>query len=385
MILHLATFLQGGAGRAIADLACGQRAAGHDVVVATSASGAPGYDNYPEYLERLVREGVAVRQSDSLFTRDLTLNLRVVDALRDLVGPPFAGRRIEVIHAHAATPAVIGRLLAGHAAHRIPVVQTQHGWGTRKTPEQAQADLAVMRDVDHVIVTSCATRDLLTGLGAPGDRMSVIPCGLDLQADTGDVPEAYEPLDRLWSAGARLVGCIGTVNDNKNQRLLVEALPHLPGEVAAVFIGEGGEVLREQARTLGVADRVVVCGYQPRASAWLPFFDVVAVPSKTEGQGLVVLEAFRAGVPVVASHIPALAELIDDGRSGFLFDGDVPEALAAAIRRALSIGRVPRGVLVEAARATVVDRYSLDAMIARHDALYRRLKSGLSWRRTEAA
>jgi glycosyltransferase involved in cell wall biosynthesis len=381
VILHLTTFLQGGAGRAIADLASAQRAAGRDVMVATSATGVPGYDNYPEYLARLAREGVPVRQIESLFARDVASNLRAVEALRDLVAPP----RVELMHAHAATPAVIGRLLAGHAPHRIPIVQTQHGWGTRKTPEQAQADLAVLRDVDHVIVTSGATRDLLTGLGGPADRMSVIPCGLAPHADTGDVPEAYEPLDRLWSAGAKLVGCIGTVNDNKNQRLLVEALPHLPGDVAAVFIGEGGDVLRGHARALGVADRVVVCGYQSRASAWLPFFDVVAVPSKTEGQGLVVLEAFRAGVPVVASAIPALAELIEDGRTGFLYEGGDPAALAAAVGRALALERVPRGALVEAARATFADRYSLETMVARHDALYGRLTRGRSWPRTAAA
>lgn len=368
MILHLTTFMQGGAGRAITDLALGQRAAGHDVLIATSATGVPGYDNYPEYLERLARGEVPVRCIDSLFTRDLTLNLRVVETLRDVVAS------VEVIHAHAATPAVIGRLLAGHASHRIPVVQTQHGWGTRKTPEQAQDDLAVLRDVDHVIVTSNATRDLLAGLGAPFERMSVIPCGLDTLADSGDVPEAYEPLDRLWVRGARLVGCIGTVNDNKNQRLLVEALPHLRDDVVAVFIGEGGESLEEHARALGVANRVVVCGYQPRASAWLPFFDVLAVPSKTEGQGLVVLEAFRAGVPVVASRIPALAELVEPGRTGWLFDAESPGSLATALREACELTGRGRASLVAAARARFVADYTDARMIFRHEALYARLR-----------
>jgi len=371
-ILHLTTYLQGGAGRAITDLACAQRAAGHQVTVVTSEHGVPGYDNYPEYLDRLRSSGVELHLVDSLFTRDLARNLRVVQQLRD-------GRHddVDVIHAHAAVPALIGRLFSGHASRRISIVQTQHGWGSAKTPEQASMDLAILRDVDRVVTTSRATRELLVGLGAPRESVTVIPCGIPADPSTRSARSGQEPwhlLDPFWTRGARLIACVGTVNDNKNQRLVVEALPTLAGlDVVAVFIGEGGEALMGRARELGVADRVVACGYQPRAAEWLPLCDVAVVPSRTEGQGLIVLEAFRAGVPVVASSIPALAELVEDGGTGLLFECDQVGGLANAIRRAVSLSPGDRSALVARAKARFLDGFTLDGMVSRHQALYRGL------------
>src|SRR5919109_2349919 len=152
-IVHLATFLQGGAGRAIVDLACAQQQAGHDVLVVTSATGDDNYGNYPHYLDRLRAEQVPHLVEDSLFKRDLRLNLQVLQRLREMRAPDA----VDVVHAHAATPALVGRLFAGHAGRRIAVVQTQHGWGVSKTREQASNDLAVLHDVDRVIVTSEST------------------------------------------------------------------------------------------------------------------------------------------------------------------------------------------------------------------------------------
>ena len=248
---------------------------------------------------------------DSLFKRDLALNLRVLDMLRQRLDITA----IDVVHAHAAIPAMIGRLFAGHASTRIPVVQTQHGWGTNKTPAQEATDLSILRDVDRVITTSNATRDLLVGRRILSESITVIPCGVDCDDPGPPPPEATRMIDPLRARGARVIGCIGSVTTNKNQQLLVQALPCLHDlDVVAVFLGEGGDSLACDAARAGLSDRVVVCGYQPQASRWLPMMDVLVLPSQTEGQGLVVLEAFRAGVPVVVSNIPALADLVENGR-----------------------------------------------------------------------
>ena len=368
-VLHLTTFLQGGAGRAITDLACAQHAAGARVTVVTSETAEAGFGNYPEYLERLRAAGVGLRLCDSLFKRDLPLNLRVVEALYRHV----RFDDVDVVHAHAAMPALIGRLFAARAPLRLPVLQTQHGWGINKTSGQAATDLAVLRTVDRVVTSSEATRDLLVSFGVPEAQCMVIPCGIEPHAGS-TAAAAYEILGPARARGARVIGCIGSVTPNKNQRLVVEALPLLrDANAVAVFIGEGGEALAAQAAALGVGDRVITCGYQPDAARWLPLMDLLALPSRTEGQGLVVLEAFRAGVPVVASDIPPLAHLVRDGRSGFLFEPDDAGALAAAIRRALALPPAERELLAGAARRTFEAEYTLDRMVARHAALYEEL------------
>lgn len=365
-ILHLTTFLQGGAGRAIADLATAQHAAGHHVTVVTSRTGVDGYGNYAEYLARLDAAGIAYLTCDSLFTRDETLNRRALAAVQQRVGD-----EVDLVHAHAGVPARIGGWFSDALRRRAPVIQTQHGWGTNKTAAQAADDLAVLGRVDRVIATSHATRNHLAAMGIALETMEVIPCGLGPAAPGGsDV--ARGRLAPLRAQGALVVGCIGSVTPNKNQRLLVEALTCLRDlPVAAVFIGEGGEAIEMAAEASGVSSRVVACGYQPEGAAWLPLCDLLVLPSRSEGQGLAVLEAFRAGVPVVASRIAALEEIVDDGATGFLFESDNAGDLANAIRRVLSMSADRRATLVARARDRFLAGFTRDVMIARHERVYR--------------
>ena len=105
-VLHLTTFLQGGAGRAITDLACAQHAAGHSVTVVASDTACGEFGNYPEYLERLRAAGVMLHLRDSLFARDISKSMRVAEMLCQSLD----ASRLDVIHAHAAVPAFIGLL-----------------------------------------------------------------------------------------------------------------------------------------------------------------------------------------------------------------------------------------------------------------------------------
>src|SRR5262245_19382142 len=166
-ILHLTTFLQGGAGRAIVDLIAEQRRAQHEVAVITSRTGAPGYGHYPAYLESLTRQDVSVQLVDSLFTREPAANLAVVRAL-DARFPP--GLEPGILHAHAAVPAHIALTFAGARRRPMAIVQTMHGWGVHKTAAQAAADVAVMNLVDRVAVPSRHAADLLSGLGVAARR-----------------------------------------------------------------------------------------------------------------------------------------------------------------------------------------------------------------------
>ena len=99
-------------------------------------------------------------------------------------------------------------------------------------------------------------------------------------------------------------------------------------------------------------------------------FDLVVAPSLTEGQGLVALEAFRAGVPVVASDIPAFRQFVSEHETGWLFASGDAEALAHAIDRSLVVSLHDRTRITTAARVQFLTHYTVDAMVARHDALY---------------
>jgi glycosyltransferase involved in cell wall biosynthesis len=170
----------------------------------------------------------------------------------------------------------------------------------------------------------------------------------------------------------KVIGCIGSVTANKNQSLLVDALARLGHcGVVAAFIGEGGEGLLIQPSS--ASGRVLACGYQPEAARWLPLMDLLVLPSRSEGQGLVVLEAFRAGVPVVATDIPPLARMIEHQRSGFLFEAGSADALATIIRAVLAMPAADRDAITRAARQRFRREFTSDRMVARHEALYAQL------------
>ena len=166
--------------------------------------------------------------------------------------------------------------------------------------------------------------------------------------------------------------CIGTVGQGKGPSLLIEALRHESLEsLHAVFIGDGDAAsLLARAQASGMADRVHVLGYRQDASRYLTWADMLVVPSRREGLPMAVLEAFRDSVPVVANAIPEIAEAIDDGRTGYLFEDGSAEALRAALQRAL--GATPdQAQAMRLRMRTLFDgRYSIDRMIASHERVY---------------
>jgi glycosyltransferase involved in cell wall biosynthesis len=307
---------------------------------------------------------VAFHTVTSTFTRDVALNVQAVRELRRLLD----GRAIDLAHTHAAIPTLVARLALGRGSY-VPVVQTMHGWGIHKTPEQVATDITLLGLADAVVTPSVAARDTLRALGLDAASVHVIPYGLDeTPTDSTPDPDDAALFERLRAAGSPIVLCVGTIGDRKNQALLVRALASIDG-VTAIFIGDGDAgPLRALAAELAVVDRVHVLGYRADTSRYLPLADVLALPSLNEGLPIVVLEALRAGVPVVGSAIPEIAEAVDEGRTGFLFAPGDARQLAGALASAMTAEL--RALIRTNARQVFEARYSADRMLAAYDRLY---------------
>jgi glycosyltransferase involved in cell wall biosynthesis len=369
-VLLVTTFLQGGAGRAIVDLATGLRVSGRRVAVVTSRTPVGDNCNYAEYLATLGKSGVETVAIDSTFSRERDHNRTAAAVIAEAVDLNEFG----VVHAHAATPSRIALLLASRTERPLAVVQTMHGWGVNKTKEHEAQDIATMNLVARVVTTSRTSAEDMIGRGVSELRVVTIPCGIAEGVRPDPLPADVNAIAGAKARGMALVACIGSINRQKNQPLLVEALARLDRSlnVGVLFVGEGTGIgmLQSLAHERGVADRVWCLGYRPSASSLLAHVDLLAQTSIEEGQGVAILEAMRARVPVVSSDIPVLRELVVDGRTGFLFRSNDPDSLAATLTQALHRPQPERDAICDRAHALFEQRYTLSAMRRSHDALY---------------
>lgn len=374
-VLHITTYLQGGAGRAITDLAIAQHRRGDDVVLATSAVGEPGFENYPEYLDRLHASGVRLLLVDSTFKRELPRFMSAFAAIRrDLGSPP------DVIHAHAALPSLIGLLLAGAAVRKdgtsgIRVVQTMHGWARDRHPDHVLTDVGAMNGVTCVAVPSQAARAQLIEAGVAAGQLRVIAYGIpDMHADQDGPDDDLAAAATRWRAAGRTVLiCIGSIGARKNQSALLDALaaPDLRSRVGVILIGEG-EIgrLREQALRLDLADSVLLAGYRREAARHLALADWLVLPSTREGLPLAVIESLRAGLPALVTDLPELRELVEPHATGLTAASGSADDLAQVIREALTQRAAALAAMAAEARARWQRTYRLDTMVSRYDALY---------------
>lgn len=139
-----------------------------------------------------------------------------------------------------------------------------------------------------------------------------------------------------------------------------------------LLVGDGPEMetLKQLAAELGVAHCVHFAGYQARPQDYLHVMDVFALTSRAEGMPLVILEAWAAGKPVVCSRVGGIPKLIDDGRTGLLFDSGDEAALTDCLRRLFTDPALARQ-MGEAGRAHARAEFDTRTMAARYEGVYR--------------
>lgn len=169
-----------------------------------------------------------------------------------------------------------------------------------------------------------------------------------------------------FKGGNRLIGVNALLTARKGVDQLIKALPALPGYVLAV-VGDGQErkALERLAERRGVGERCLFVGYQKDAFRYLPYYDVYAMVSRSEGFPLSLIEAAAYGVPTVCSRIPILEETFTEDEVSFFTLEDV-DSLREAILRLAS-----RGNYGENFRRAYDERYTLDRMVDGYWALYK--------------
>jgi glycosyltransferase involved in cell wall biosynthesis len=194
-------------------------------------------------------------------------------------------------------------------------------------------DLDYYRNCDHLIGNTRGIADWIVAQGWVAERVHYLP---NFAPDMGSAPAADRRALGI-PADARLLLALGRLHTNKAFDVLIRALPRLPG-VHALIAGEGPErvALEELARREGVSDRVHLPGWRDDSASLLAAADILVCPSRHEPLGNVVIEAFAAGVPVVAASAAGPSELIMPDLDGILVPVDDPASLGDALAALLA-------------------------------------------------
>ena len=284
---------------------------------------------------------------------------------------------LDVLHVHYAMPFATSAFLAKHlvAPARLPVVTTLHGTDITivgQQPALLRMTKFTIESSDRVTAVSEALKDATVDTLGVRKKIAVIPNFVD--------PDVFAPRrDRpplLAPAGARVLMHASNFRPVKNvdQVVRIFAAVHERMDARLVMVGDGPEKPRaeELARQLGVAKHVLFLGNQEVMEELLPLADLFLLPSSTESFGLVALEAMAAGVPVVASDVGGLPELIESGTTGFLEPLDDLKAHVRAALRLLEDDALHRRI-ARAGRKRAVDKFHVDRVVEQYRAVYREL------------
>lgn len=300
------------------------------------------------------------------------IDINIVDALVRLVDQ----FDIEILHASDFRSSIYS-LLARRQSRHLRLVRTAHGWIANTTRRRIlrMLDKMLLRSFDHVTLVSGAMRSLVPRWWLPDARVSIVHNALDAEsygrASATQARTAPDPSRRVVLLN------VGRLSPEKGQDLLLEAVACLTADFPGLnlrFAGIGSleASLKSLATDLGLADRVAFLGYVEDMPEMYKNADIVVQSSLTEGLPNVVLEAALLGIPVLATDVGGTREVIEHGKSGWLIRPDSVDEIAAGLRHYLR-NPIEHLRMTHAARARVIDEFSMDARVDKMTKIYERI------------
>ncbi|MDA0378905.1 MAG: N-acetyl-alpha-D-glucosaminyl L-malate synthase BshA [Bacteroidetes bacterium] len=304
-----------------------------------------------------------------------TLNLtsKIVDTVKY--------EELDILHMHYAIPhatsALLARQILAKEGIRIPIVTTLHG-----------TDITIVgQDPSFAPVVNYSINES-DGVTAVSDYLKRETLEADITADIEVIPNFIDtnrfrrlPREHFKQAlcpnGERLLVHVSNFRPVKRAAEVVDVFHQLQQRghgVKLLLVGDGPDRVsaEHRARELGVYDDVRFLGKQEPVEEILSIADIFLMPSGSETFGLAALEAMACGVPVIASRIGGLPELVIDGETGFLCDlGDV-DAYTEAAHRLLTDDTLHTR-MAEASRRRAVDEFETDIIVPKYESYYKQV------------
>jgi glycosyltransferase involved in cell wall biosynthesis len=327
-VMHLLAPTQhGGLEQTVTMLAAAQNAKGVHVAAVVT----PGRTKDHPFLARLETLGVPytpVVVSGRGYLREYKLLTRLAERVEP-----------EILQTHGYRADLIGGMVG--RALRIPVVSTVHGFtGARlRIRINERLQFRLLKKSDAIIAVSRPLVERLVNAGLRRDRIHYVPNGFWPIVQPLRRSDARNRLG--IGGGERVVAWVGRLSPEKGADVMLEALARTPTSWRLAIVGDGPErkSLHQLAQRIGVSHRVSWHGWIPEAGSLLSAFDTFVLSSRTEGTPITLLEAMRTEVPIVATQVGGVPDVVTSAEA-ILVPSENPQAIASALAR---IDEDPRG------------------------------------------
>jgi glycosyltransferase involved in cell wall biosynthesis len=288
--------------------------------------------------------------------------------------------RVAIWHGHEYKSNLLGLVLRRFWPMRL--ITTVHGWvqHTSRTPVYYAVDRWCLPRYDRVLCVSEDLHQLSLDCGVASDRCLLVKNAIDTD-EFRRTCTCLQAKKELGLNGDRfLIGAVGRLSPEKGFDTLFQALARVVAagqDVGLLLVGEGEQrdELKALATSLGLGDRIHFAGFQAEPRRYFEAMDTYALSSIREGLPNVVLEAMALEVPLVATRIAGVPQVIEDGRNGLLVDPGAVEDLTGALLRLVRDAELRRR-LAQAGRQTVEQEYSFRKRMETIAAVYDEL---LGW------
>ncbi|SHG42975.1 N-acetyl-alpha-D-glucosaminyl L-malate synthase BshA [Thermosyntropha lipolytica DSM 11003] len=284
---------------------------------------------------------------------------------------------IDIVHTHGVRANLVGRI----AAHKekLPVVTTFHSRLSYDYDSRLAALVATLltrmtnRYTDRFIAISYAIKEEILAMGVPDSKLQVIHNGLDTDKFKSNRDEKEVKRELGLSPDKKIVTMIARLHPVKGHKYFIlaarEVMQHTK-EVQFLIIGEGSlrPELEQMVRELHLEEEVLMPGYYNDIEDIYRISDLICVPSLMEGLGLVVLEAMFFRVPVIATRVGGIPEIIEDGKDGILIPPEDHRALAEKIIRLLEDELLRKRLTDNALKK--IEKFTMENMTKQVEAIY---------------
>jgi glycosyltransferase involved in cell wall biosynthesis len=273
---------------------------------------------------------------------------------------------IDIVHCQRHKPTVYGALAAYMTGKNLKVISHVRGLNRTRSFKRKLLNGILLRRISRIIAVSNAVRDdiLRTNLMSSPDKVVTIYNGIDFKTfmDSDLTREEARTQLGLSDKDAFVYGTVGRLVETKGQEVLLKAFARVCEKYPKswLIITE----LRALSAELNIRERVVFLGYRTDIPKVMKTLDVFVLPSLAEGLPGALLEAMATGIPVVASRVGGVPEILNDPSLGIMVSPSSMDDLTSAMERLCSMDEIRRKVIGQGLRERVLEEFTKDKMIS---------------------